>query len=103
MVSRRYLEPMKALDIDTLVLGCTHYPLLKSALQTVMGKEIRLIDSAEETALEVMKLLREKDFANKSDGNGECIYYLTDIPHRFTETGKRFLGEDLENVNVIDI
>ncbi len=104
MVARRYLYPLKEHEIDTLVLGCTHYPLLKGALQTVMGAETILIDSAEETACMVEQTLKNNHLL-KSDAAapGESVFYLTDIPFRFTETGKRFLGDELSNVTVVDV
>lgn len=103
LVARRYLEIFKRYDIDTLVLGCTHYPLLKDAIQRVMGPEINLIDSAEAIALEVQQMLNKENTQNHSDSVGTSIFYLTDISHRFAETGKRFLGEDINNIKLIDI
>ena len=102
-IASRYLAPLKKFDIDTLVLGCTHYPLLKGAIQSVMGNGINLIDSAEETALEVLEVLRSENLNNNAGGEGGHLFYLTDAPHRFTETGRLFLGEELDNVNLIDI
>jgi glutamate racemase len=103
LTARRYLTPLKDFDIDTLVLGCTHYPLLKAAIQSVVGDKTTLIDSAEETAKEVKNLLHEKDILNTNVGKGELLFYLTDIPHRFTETGKYFLGEEVKNVKLVDL
>jgi len=103
LIARRYLETLKSMDIDTLVLGCTHYPLLKEALQSVMGDKIKLVDSAEETAVEVDKLLNEHNFHCDGPEEGQSLFYLTDIAHRFAETGSRFLGEALANIKLIDI
>ena len=103
LIAQDYLETLIDLDIDTLVLGCTHYPLLKGAIQSVMGNGINLIDSAEETALEVLEVLRSENLNNNAGGEGGHLFYLTDAPHRFTETGRLFLGEELDNVNLIDI
>jgi len=103
LVARRYLDNLRSCGIDTLVLGCTHYPLLKNVLQKVMGNSITLIDSAEETAREVVDVLTAKNMLNASKCNGKSLFYLTDIPHRFTETGKLFLGDELGDVTLIDI
>ncbi|MFC1592208.1 glutamate racemase [Thermodesulfobacteriota bacterium] len=103
LIAKRYLAGLKSLDIDTLVLGCTHYPLLKGALRSVMGESIALIDSAEETAQDVADLLQKQNLMNERRDYGSCRFFLTDIPHRFTETGKLFLGEELRDVEVVDI
>ncbi len=103
LVSRRYLERMKDFDIDTLVLGCTHYPLLKDAIKMIMGKNIKLVDSAEETALEVTTLLNRKSLLYSGEAENKSFFFLTDIPDRFIETARLFLGEGLENVKLIDI
>jgi len=102
-IALRYLAPLKKFTIDTLVLGCTHYPLLKGAIQSVMGGDIKLIDSAEETALEVLNVLQTENIKNNGSGQGDNTFYLTDAPHRFTETGRLFLGKELDNVTLIDI
>ncbi|MCX5901764.1 MAG: glutamate racemase [Proteobacteria bacterium] len=103
LTARRYLEPLVKSGIDTLVLGCTHYPILKDAIQAVMGPGIRLIDSAEETACDVMQMLGRLHIMNDTAGSGTGTFYVTDIPHRFAETGSRFLGRDLSDVSVVDI
>lgn len=101
--ARRYLGGLLQEGIDTLVLGCTHYPLLKHAIEAVTGPEVALIDSAEQTAADVQSVLRDRDLLNADSGPGAVTFYVTDIPHRFAETGSRFLGRDLDNVAVVDI
>jgi len=103
LTAQRYLAPLTSCGIDTLVLGCTHYPILKAAIQKTVGETITLIDSAEETAAEVAAVLQSRKIINSSVNSGLNKFYLTDIPHRFTETGRLFLGQELENVSVIDI
>jgi glutamate racemase len=103
MTAIRYLEELKRYDIDTLVLGCTHYPLLKGAIQSVMGCGVTLIDSAEETAQEVSILLRDRKMHRTDTGQGTCSFFVTDIPHRFIETGKLFLGMGIESAQLVDI
>jgi glutamate racemase len=103
LIALRYLEELQGHGIDTLVLGCTHYPLLKGVIQKVMGDPVTLIDSAEETAREVEKLLEENGLLQAPTGTGTCSFFVTDIPHRFIETGKLFLGKEIETVQLIDI
>src|SRR5262249_53970557 len=69
LVAREYLEPMLAAEIDTLVLGCTHYPLLKPLLRDVLGDNVRLIDSAEETAAETARTLEAAGLSAESDAD----------------------------------
>lgn len=102
MIVRRYLEPLMDVQIDTLVLGCTHYPLLKKAIAQFLGVAITLIDSAEQTAREVEATLRENNLLCSGPGTSPQ-YFVTDIPHRFAATGSLFLGESLGDVQLIDI
>ena len=102
MIVRRYLEPFLDFQIDTLVLGCTHYPLLKKAIAQFLGETITLIDSAEQIAREVEKSLREGSLLRTEPG-GPPQYFVTDIPQRFASTGALFLGESLGDVQLIDI
>jgi glutamate racemase len=102
MIVRRYLEPFLDFRIDTLVLGCTHYPLLKQAIARFLGASILLIDSAEQTAREVQTTLREASLLRRDPG-GPPQYFVTDIPHRFAATGSLFLGESLGDVQLVDI
>lgn len=96
----RYLEEMKG--VDTLVLGCTHYPLLKGAIASVMGRNVRLIDSGEETALEVRRVL-SKEGLLKEEGTGKRTFYVTDTPERFVSVGLRFLGGGLDHAERVEI
>jgi glutamate racemase len=100
MIARRYLEPLTGFGADTLVLGCTHYPLLKSVISRVMGDGVVLVDSAEETAAEVRETLAAADLLS-GGGAGEIYVYLSDIPYRFKELGERFLGRAIEAVEQV--
>jgi glutamate racemase len=68
-----------------------------------MGDGVTLIDSAEETAMEVSALLHESKLRRTSAGQGTCSFFVTDIPHRFIETGKLFLGNQIESAQLVDI
>ena len=91
-VAADYLKPLVRKKVDTLVLGCTHYPLLKSLLKDVVGSRIGLIDSAEETAKEVEEVLSKAGRLSASAKAGKATYFVTDRPAAFTTLGRRFLG-----------
>ena len=95
LVARTYLEPFKTTRIDTLVLGCTHYPLLKRVIGRVLGPGITLIDSATETAREVAEVLGKLKWNKPVKERTVRKYFVTDTPARFEMIGKRFLGDDL--------
>ena len=101
LTAREYLNPMLTDNIDTLVLGCTHYPLIKELLQEVAGDDIRLVDSAEAMAEMAETLLREKNLSNPERVPPEYKFYVTDVPHRFQAIGERFLGRQLFPVQLI--
>ena len=103
LIAKRYLSYFMDKDIDTLVLGCTHYPLLIKVIQKAVGDSIKLICSAEETALEVKRKLIELNLSNTTKEKTDTSFYLTDLPNSFVETGTRFLGHELKNVKLIDI
>lgn len=93
---KAYLESLKQSGIDTLILGCTHYPLLKKSIRKFLGSGARLIDSAEETAKEVAAMLQKSALAKKA-GKGVHSFFVTDAPDRFIKVGRRFLGEKVES------
>lgn len=98
-VAQEYLKKMKANRIDTLILGCTHYPLLKGILQKVMGPSVALIDSAQEVACELQKLLCAQDLlCSGRKAKGQCRFLVSDEPAHFQRLAKRFLGEDIPTV-----
>jgi glutamate racemase len=103
MTAEKYLQEIKHNDIDTLVLGCTHYPLLKGILSQVMGGNVNLIDSAIETAREIKTVLQNLSLLNPS---GESIvreFYVTDSPEKFKTFGERFLGETIDYIKKIKL
>ena len=96
MTVKAYLGSLKHSGIDTLVLGCTHYPLLKTAIRKFLGNGVLLIDSAEETAIEVAATLKKRSRQRKS-GRAVHSFFVTDAPERFVKVGRRFLGENVES------
>ena len=101
LIAGEYLAPLLDKGVDTLVLGCTHYPLLKTTLQGVVGPDVQLVDSAQETA-KAVKLRLEQDhlLQSRSAPQPPC-YFVTDIPDRFIRVGGAFLGEQLRDVKTV--
>ena len=96
-----YLRSLKESGIDTLILGCTHYPLLKKAIGACMGKNVRLIDSAEETARQSKRILVERSLGRKRR-KGSVSFFVTDAPDRFIRVGRRFLGDNVDSAVSIE-
>jgi glutamate racemase len=101
LTAQEYLKPVLAEKIDTLVLGCTHYPLLKPLLAEVAGAEVNLVDSAEAMAERAAALLGERQLQNPGRERPDHHFYVTDVPLRFQTIGERFLGRSLNNVHVV--
>ncbi len=91
-----YLASLRQSRIDTLVLGCTHYPLLAGVIGAYMGPEVQLVDSASATALEVARILDERRLA-RAGGAGSSSFFVTDVADRFIRIGGRFLGAAVES------
>jgi glutamate racemase len=97
-VAREYLEPLLAAGIGALVLGCTHYPLLKPVLCRAVGPNVALIDSAAETATEIGKVLRARGLEAPADATPRHRFVATDDARQFLELGQRFLGSAIDRV-----
>jgi len=98
-----YLGDLREAGIDTLVLGCTHYPLLKTVIGEALGPEVALIDSAEAVAGEVEALLHREGLECGDGGAGEQRYFVTDASDRFREVGERCLGRPIDRLELVDI
>jgi len=103
VVAREYLEPMARANVDALVLGCTHYPLLKPLIAEVLGSRVRLIDSAEETAAETGRVLERLDLCARPGGAPTYRFVASDAPEQFLRLGQRFLGETVERVDTVTL
>lgn len=103
LTAQEYLRPVLAQGVDTLVLGCTHYPLLKPLLQHVAGDGITLIDSAQSMAERTAALLAARGLANTARAAPRYEFHVTDVPLRFQTIGERFLGRTLTNVHVVKL
>jgi glutamate racemase len=102
LTAREYLRPVLAEGVDSLVLGCTHYPLLKPLLQDEAGAGVRLVDSAITTAELAAECLRDLGLASLRQTPASYEYVVTDIPLRFQTIGERFLGRSLGQVEKLD-
>lgn len=98
-----YLQELKEAAIDTLVLGCTHYPLLKTLISDVMGEGVTLVDSAAETARTVASILAERKIMRPSSEVGNHSCFVSDIPAGFVRVGNRFLGGKLGDVYQVNL
>ena len=97
-VAREYLEPLKATGIDTLILGCTHYPLLTEVIADVMGPEVTLVSAGEESAFELKRLLKADGLRAEETRQGEAEFYVSDQPEDFERIASVFLQEDIRHV-----
>ena len=96
-VIERYVSQFKNTQIDTVILGCTHYPLLKAAIGEALGENVKLIDSGYETALYTKKLLEEQNLISDRNTEGVREFYVSDTPHNFEVVAGRFLGKDMKS------
>ncbi|UCD17243.1 MAG: glutamate racemase [Candidatus Zixiibacteriota bacterium] len=103
MIARDYLKTLIDVDIDTLVLGCTHYPLLKAVIGKVMSEAVCLVDSAEETAREVAAVLSLKNMLRPSGDNATRKFYVSDVPDWFSQVAHQFMGRNISSITRVDI
>ncbi len=99
-VARKYVVPLRAARVDTVILGCTHYPYLKAVLAEAMGPRVRLIDSADETARETERVLSERRLRAPKGRLGHRMFYASDAPERFARLGRRMLGAAVSRVRL---
>ena len=102
-IARNYLAPLVSAEIDTLVLGCTHYPLMKTVIGNVVGRQVRLIDSAYETARETAELLKSRGLENTSPNEARYRFIASDAPDTFLALGERFLGSSIDRVETLTL
>jgi glutamate racemase len=102
-VAEKYLARLRAEQIDTLVLGCTHYPLLKTVIAETIGSGVSLIDSGAATAAEIEAMLRAQELLNPQAATGWSEFYVTDAAQRFHRIAERFLGHPLEHLEAVEV
>lgn len=104
LVVRRYMAELRDKGVDTVILGCTHFPLLRDAISDYMGEGVTLVDSGYETANYAAKVLREQDLLNGDPTPKQPDFYVSDTPEGFESVAGLFLGRDMEHkVTQIDI
>ncbi|HUF49274.1 MAG TPA: glutamate racemase [Longimicrobiales bacterium] len=102
-IAEEYLAPLREMDVDVLILGCTHYPLLRHLIADVMGEHVRLVDSATETAIDVQQALDSFGLRRMSDEAPGYTFTASDSPLRFRDVGRQFIGELLKVVELVDV
>ena len=108
LIARDYLQTMLDVDVDTLIMGCTHYPLLEHVIADVMGDKVTLINSGRETARETFKALADSSLLSSKMSQsppleGERKFFVSDVPDKFAQVAARFLGTMLDRITRIDI
>ncbi|MDO5707677.1 MAG: glutamate racemase [Andreesenia angusta] len=103
LTAEKYLIDMKEHDVDTLVLGCTHYPILRYTLKKVLGEEVKLINPAYETAKESLELLTERKLLTESSDIHEVEFYVSDDAEKFRRIGGNMLNRNIKSVKKIEI
>ncbi|MGD0337465.1 MAG: glutamate racemase [Bacteroidota bacterium] len=101
LIAKEYLFPLTTQSIDTLILGCTHYPILRDTIEKVLHGAMTLIDSGEATGGIVEEILTSRDIKNPSTQRPNIQFHVSDIPHKFLEVGERFLGQRLGRIHKV--
>jgi len=103
LIAKEYLQDLIDFGVDTVILGCTHYPLLSGVIQEVMGDSVKLIDSGMAASLEVEDYLNGRGVRNDSNQLGTHQFYVSDLPAKFKSVAERFLGTEVKHIEKIDI
>ncbi|OGV04376.1 MAG: glutamate racemase [Ignavibacteria bacterium RIFOXYB2_FULL_36_7] len=102
-IAEEYLNELRSKEIDTLVLGCTHYPILSGVIQKVIGPNVKLIDSGIASVEIVKEELKKNNLLSQRDSGGESIFYVSDIPTKFKEIAELFLGKPVNEINKVEL
>jgi len=107
LAARRYLEPLARAHVDVVVLGCTHYPLLRPVIEeearALLGADVKIVDSASAVAHEAHAFLHARALAKADGAPGRLTLAVTDLPKSFSDVATRFLGEDARDVEQVDL
>jgi glutamate racemase len=103
LVAKEYLQDFIDADVDTLILGCTHYPLLAEIIQNIMGEKVTLIDSGFAASHQVEDYLKGRGVRNDSVQIGTHHFYVSDLPDKFKSMAERFLGSEVKHIEKIDV
>ncbi|MEW6556456.1 MAG: glutamate racemase [Elusimicrobiota bacterium] len=102
-IAQEYLYPLRTFGVDTVILGCTHYPLIKEVIQKVLGNKITLVDSASTVSLKVKQILKNQKILNTDKKHGYLKFFVSDAPEKFKKLGKLFLNKKIVSVSKIDV
>ncbi|OGU27624.1 MAG: glutamate racemase [Ignavibacteria bacterium GWA2_35_9] len=102
-IAEEYLNELRSKEIDTLVLGCTHYPILSGVIQKVIGPNVKLIDSGIASVEIVKEELKKNNLLSQRDSGGESIFYVSDIPTKFKEIAELFLGKPVNGITKVEL
>ena len=102
LTAKEYLKELLEQDIDSLVLGCTHYPILKKTIGDIVGEKIKLVNPAKETAKDLSIILEQQNIL-RDNTDATYEYYVSDIPEKFISIGQQFIKRDMNDVKKIDI
>ncbi len=103
LIAKEYLTELKEKEIDTLVLACTHYPILSDVIRKAIGKKVKLVDSGSPAAKLVEEYLNGRGLRNISNQLGKNEFYVSDIPTKFQEIAERFLGRKVTHLNKVEL
>lgn len=103
IVARRYLKTLQEQDIDTLILGCTHYPLLRKLIGEIMGEQVRLVNPAYETSLALKQLLKEQGLLNTENKDSSYTFYVSDAAEKFRKFADTILPYDVDKTKQINL
>lgn len=103
LTATEYFRDFEGTNIDTLVMGCTHYPILYDTIKSVTQSKVELVNPATEAALELKDLLQMRDLLNQQEREPRYAYYVSDAPNKFKKIGEDFLGRNVDDVTVIEI
>lgn len=101
--AKRYLEPIIEAEADTLILGCTHYPVLSSAISKIMGQGVTLINAGTAVSQAVADFLKENNALNDKSTKGECTFYVSDKPDSFRNIASTLLGQEIDDRKVLKV
>jgi len=101
LIAKKYLQAINDASADTVILGCTHYPILTEVIKSVLSPQTILVDSAKAVAIDTAKLLKENRLLGKKNAKGTLRLFVSDLPARFEDIATRFLGEEIPNVRKI--
>ena len=102
-IASSYLKPFHKTEMDTLILGCTHYPIMGKTIQEAVESHVQLVYSGETVGRELLAYLEKNNCTNDSGTLGETRFYVTDLPQKFDELGSRFLGRKMDNVKHVSL